>query len=371
MNTHNSNSQFLVICPPGLEQITYDDILAQKSESKNYELNIITGGIEVESELIHGLELNYHLKSATRILLRLAEFKCRDIPKLFNKLSKLNWKKYIWPNVEFKISCNKSRLFQTNKIEKAAIDSIKKYFQGSHLKKDKLEFFEKYNPSSTIFLRFDKDLLTVSVDTSGERLDKREQSIKFDSIAPIRNSFAYALIKDGLKELDNTEEINFYDPFCGSGTFLNEVRNLSSPILDRNFAFESFTQVNKPPSQLNIFNNIEGSDINNELIKKLKKSNIQCTCLDALEELPLKKNTIVITNPPYGLRVKNTNNERKGFFIKCFIIKALENPNIKLLSVVVPNDFSLPSTIDGYSYKKGIKFKNGGIAVTNHIYLAK
>ena len=52
---------------------------------------------------------------------------------------------------------------------------------------------------------------------------------------------------------------------------------------------------------------------------KLKKSNIQCTCLDALEELPLKKNTIVITNPPYGLRVKNTNNERKGFFIKCFI----------------------------------------------------
>lgn len=55
----------------------------------SYELSELVDGLQVSMTLEQGCLLNYYLKVPTKILLRIAEFKCRDLPKLFNKLKKL------------------------------------------------------------------------------------------------------------------------------------------------------------------------------------------------------------------------------------------------------------------------------------------
>ena len=55
-------------------------------------ISVDDGGILISVQTLQGFALNHILRSPTRILLRIAEFKARDFPKLFKKVSKLPWK---------------------------------------------------------------------------------------------------------------------------------------------------------------------------------------------------------------------------------------------------------------------------------------
>src|SRR5699024_8350978 len=114
--------------------------------------------------------------------------------------------------------------------EKAIIDSLRRKF--------KLSTFPKSGERIGIEVMVNRNIATVTIDTSGEGLHKRgyrEDSVK----APLRENLAAALV-----------DLSFYnpdrfllDPFCGSGTILIEAarkaRNIA-PGIDRDFDFKHF-----------------------------------------------------------------------------------------------------------------------------------
>ena len=89
-------------------------------------LKILEGGIELECEYFIGVQFNYFLKSANRVLLRLADFKARDLPKYYNKILSLPWTEYLnQAPTSFKIAASESRLNN----EKRLLDSTQEAFK--------------------------------------------------------------------------------------------------------------------------------------------------------------------------------------------------------------------------------------------------
>ena len=89
MHTH----EFFLICPIGLEKL-----LLKELEFKFPQITDIAfepGGVTINCSLELGLCLNKYLKTTTRILLRLKKQKCRDLPKLYQILRKVDWKHYL------------------------------------------------------------------------------------------------------------------------------------------------------------------------------------------------------------------------------------------------------------------------------------
>ena len=83
-------AQFYIIYPLGLSDL---GVLELKEKwglhypDQNLEiLSVDEGGVLISVTMLQGLSLNHILRSPTRILLRVAELKARDFPKLFNKI---------------------------------------------------------------------------------------------------------------------------------------------------------------------------------------------------------------------------------------------------------------------------------------------
>lgn len=298
------------------------------------------GGILIDLPLAKGFALNYWLKIPNRILLRFAHFRCRDIPKLFNKVSKLDWSPYFaGQNFEIKTTSHASRLFDDRKINTALEDALKKNLKAKEPKsraKKRVKYFKDWN----LFCRFENDWCTLSLDTSGERLGKRGYKTAI-GMAPLRENIAAGLY---LKMLFHAREENhshqltpstLVDPFCGSGTLLSEAALFFEPNLYRNYAFEFFPLMEEKkkdfpstlrPSALNLDISLfligidKSEDRVREANENLKSAGILSEDTGLLsadsmtKSFPLKmkkdifsdpKNEVWgFTNPPYGKRVK-------------------------------------------------------------------
>jgi putative N6-adenine-specific DNA methylase len=338
---------FFLQVPPGLENLAKQEfelkypILAP--ETPVPQVMVEKGGIIIELPLEKGFALNYWLKIPNRVLLRFAHFKCRDIPKLFNKVSKLKWAPY-FAGQKFQIhsSSHESRLFDDRKIVKAIEDALEKNFKASEPKaraKKRVRYFKDWN----LYCRFEDDWCTLSLDTSGERLGLRGYKVA-NGMAPLRENIAAALYLYMLfhfgEETRPSGELTpstLVDPFCGSGTLLTEAALFFEPNLYRNYAFEFFPlnedkkAAGEPqlrPASLNLdiplfLIGIDKSEERvNEVKENLKSAGINLAdsaflSSDSLTKtFPLKMNCDVfsdpnnevwcLTNPPYGKRVKTS-----------------------------------------------------------------
>lgn len=333
---------FYISCPMGLESIAWEEI------SHKWELylatstptaKIVLGGIAIDCDLESGLAINLFSKTANRVLLRVKEQKCRDIPKLFNIFSKINWKKFLKrDDVNFSISCHESRLFNTKKIQKACEDGLKKYFNANQLSqkiKDKKDSFHK----QTIFLRFDNDLLTISIDTSGDLLHIRGNQ-KFRGLASIRSTLASCLLRKVLKDQISYSLI---DPMCGSATFLKEARDFYE-LSERRFPFHDWDidiKINKILKDLP-YNALYGFDIDSNIIDKVKKESpsILFETKDIFkDQYEIIKDSIIIINPPYGKRVK-LSLPREDYF-QSLVDTLIKKFKPKKLGIILPLDIKL------------------------------
>ena len=108
---------FYLVISPGLEEISINEIeykwVSFFLDEKIPQIKKLAGGLELYLPLEKGVLLNQILKIPTRILLRFKEFKCRDLPKLFNKIKNIDWSPFLSEvPASLKISCHQSRLFQ-------------------------------------------------------------------------------------------------------------------------------------------------------------------------------------------------------------------------------------------------------------------
>ncbi len=392
---------FFIQVPPGLEELAKREFLlkfvALSPGSTLPEPVIEAGGLSIQLPMDVGVKLNYWLKLPNRILLRLAHFKCRDLPKLFNKVSKLPLGDYFaGQDFQFHISSNQSRLFDSRRIEKTLKDALEQNLKRQEPKKkakDRVLQWEGWR----FYCRFQDDWCDLSLDTSGERLGKRGSKTKV-GMAPLRENLASALYFSSLQQLDamtvdqiyqGEKEVLLVDPFAGSGTLLSESALFFRPNLERDFSFsylplflgkEASIAPPRDP-QLHGHTTMIAGELSEQQFQALEENlnavdreNTHLVLGDSfngnlkkvIAELnPTGEVAFCMTNPPYGKRVQ-TDQRLK---IADLLNQIFELHPFELVGILMPKEFPLPQ--NKYQLISKLHFSHGGTPVTYSMWKKK
>lgn len=264
---------------------------------------------------------NLCLHTALKILKPIHKFKANSNEELYSELYNYEWGNYMNESNTFIFDSVLSgnifthSLFVSQKAKDALVDK----FRDQNINRPNVDL--KY-PDFRFHLHINNNDCSLLLDSSGESLHKRGYRMS-TNIAPINEVLAAGIIK--LSGWDKS--IDFIDPMCGSGTFLIEAAMMASNIpanINRDeFAFEKW-----PDWDLDLFELIQ-----NSLLKKVKEPSISIYGYDKAPSAILKakqninqaslgdfisvnqssffettkssnKKLHLITNPPYGERLK-------------------------------------------------------------------
>ncbi|WP_343348533.1 class I SAM-dependent RNA methyltransferase [Terrisporobacter petrolearius] len=292
---------------------------------------------------------NIYLRCAERVHLKVAEFEAKSFDELFEGTKKVNWAKYIPFGAQFpisKASSIKSKLYSTPDIQsivkKAIVESLKKsYLETGLLKEDK----EKY----PIFVFIHKDKVTLTIDTSGTALHKRGYRERANK-APIRETLAAAIMELVPWKPGRT----LVDPMCGSGTLLIEaaMKGINmAPGMNREFISESWRIMDKKiwwdvrrEAYAKVDENIEfkiyGYDIDEEALE-ISRENAEIAGVadyiefnygDATEFTSNEEYGFIVTNPPYGERLEDTDTVKMLYKQLGYTFRKLRNWSYYLIT---------------------------------------
>ncbi|MBN1500151.1 MAG: class I SAM-dependent RNA methyltransferase [Spirochaetes bacterium] len=295
-----------------------ETVLGFELKNMGYESFVKENGrIILNTELSKIPELNINLRTAERIFIRLAVFKCLDFDDLYDNLLKISWADII--NEDGKIIVNfksvKSAIKSISNSQgiskKAIIETLKKRY--------KKDWFTETGADYKILVSLQNDMAEILLDTSGHGLNRRGYRAHHGE-APLRETLAASLID--LSRWRNDEVL--IDPFCGSGTILIEAalkgRN-TAPGLKSEFDSEKWDLIPQKfwdsarNAAKNKINNDElhlyGYDKDAEVIAIAKKNAskagvgdcITFACRDIKNFSESHKKAFIITNPPYGERL--------------------------------------------------------------------
>jgi putative N6-adenine-specific DNA methylase len=346
-----STYEFFLIYPITLVDLGKKELESKFKDTSYQELTLHKGGISLVGTLDFGMKLIHQLKIPSNILIRLQHFKARDLPKLYKKLTQFDWKPWLYTQFpRVKVSCKQSRLMHTKKIEKTFFDAISHRLKAQALPKKIIE-----NPiEQTYYLKIDNDEVTLSLQLTVAPLYKRKPFIGQSSVAPLRENFAaamYFLMTETTPDFDTV-----IDPMCGSGTILQEANTFGSDSQVISAIPTSYLRKQEKAEHQSI-----GMDVNNKIIQEHQKEDFGTFSIaDAFTNKCINKNSIVITNPPYGERIK-LDRPPKQYYTD--LIKAIQN-NIqpKAIGIIVPDKFRL-----SFDYKHRLPFNNNSQKVSFYI----
>ena len=299
-----------------------------------------TGGVRFTANS-HGLALaNLQSRLASRIVVRIAEFKALAFHELERAARKVEWSRMLAPGATFRlrVTAKKSRLYHSDAIAERVADAICRSVSGARRvdgpAKDEDELDERGDhsgphtvgvapdaASAQLFVvRFDHDRCTVSADASGELLHRRgyRQAV---AKAPLRETLAAAVL--AAVRYDPAKPL--VDPFCGSGTILIEAAMMArriAPGSKRSFAAERWPEMGAAPwrevreaaarAELpKAVSVIVGSDRDAGAIEAALSNAERAGVLDDLVLVQRPLSALVLlepagllaTNPPYGTRL--------------------------------------------------------------------
>lgn len=295
-NHENSTAQFFLVVLPGFEPEALRELKLWLPNLTNAKVE--HGGIEFEIDREIGLSLNRYLKVPTRILMRLADFGCRDFPKLYKKMRNFPWAEKLGRNVRpvFQASATNSRLRMKKRIESTCTDGWKASFTG-----------ELPTKEARILVRVKDDVVWMSLDTSGEILHKRGLR-QLTAEAPIRETTAAGLLYF-MKSFGMESTVELVDPMMGGGTFLLEAAGMFDRVDSREFQLAN-TEVNLEKPGETSFASFIGYERDQKTQQaaaanlKTTKSQIVGTDFFEAAPLPIGPKRWLITNPPYGERLR-------------------------------------------------------------------
>lgn len=300
----------------GLEDVLAEELIGLGANN----LEIGTRMVSFEGDLALLYKANIHCRTALRILRPVYEFKARNTDEIYKKVKAMNWFEHLTENSTFAIDAiTFSDYFTHSKFVAYRVkDAIADYFMQ---KTEKRPSVDTHNPDLLINFHIAHDKCTLSFDSSGESLHKRGYRVA-QTEAPLNEVLAAGMIlKTGWRG-----ESDFVDPMCGSGTLLIEAAmiamNVPPGIYRQNFAFEKWKNFNADLFET-IYNDdsgerefkykIHGSDISPDAIniaaQNIKSAGLEkCINLKVMSfakytEAPAEKG-ILVTNPPYGERIK-------------------------------------------------------------------
>lgn len=303
-----------VTCPRGLEAP-----LSQELEQlKCQDIRAVDGGVACKGGMEQVYRINLHSRTASRVLLRLTKSGYRNEQDIYKAAKNIRWTDWFDLEQTFKVKVEGKR---------AQVKSLD--FVGLKIKDAVCDVFRdacgarpsvgKIRPDIRIHAFIDERDIQIFIDTSGEALFKRGYR-QDTGEAPMRENLAAGLLL--LAGYDGTQP--FQDPFCGSGTIVIEaawIATRRAPGLMRRFGFEKLknfdaalwkklqheaeTQIRPAPAS------ISGSDNDRHMIRAAV-ANAQAAEVDtflrfevkdAQDTRPNGEGGILISNPPYGVRL--------------------------------------------------------------------
>jgi putative N6-adenine-specific DNA methylase len=211
------------VAAPGLEFLVENELRDLGVAA----LRRIGGGVEYSATQRQLYESNLHLRTASRIIVRLAEFKALTFADLERRAKRVPWEKVIAKAqaVTLRVTCRKSRLYHSDavaeRITRDLVERMKVDVSTTH--EDEAE--ESNESAQLIIVRFDRDRCTISADSSGAHLHQRGYRTSVTQ-APMRETLAAALVMASGWD----QRAPLLDPFCGSGTIPIEAALLAAQI---------------------------------------------------------------------------------------------------------------------------------------------
>ena len=303
-----------VTCPRGLEAPLYQEL----EQLKCQDIRAVDGGVACKGGMEQVYRINLHSRTASRVLLRLTKSGYRNEQDIYKAAKNIRWTDWFDLEQTFKVKVEGKR---------AQVKSLD--FVGLKIKDAVCDVFRdacgarpsvgKIRPDIRIHAFIDERDIQIFIDTSGEALFKRGYR-QDTGEAPMRENLAAGLLL--LAGYDGSQP--FQDPFCGSGTIVIEaawIATRRAPGLMRRFGFEKLknfdaalwkklqheaeTQI-RPASAP-----ISGSDNDRHMIRAAVANAqaaevdtfIRFEVKDAQDTRPNGEGGILISNPPYGVRL--------------------------------------------------------------------
>ena len=221
-----SSVEIFAVCLPGLEAVLAEEV----RELGLGKPKIVAGGVMFRGLWPTVWRANLSLRGASRVLVRIGELKAPHLSALEEDARRLAWNAFLRPDVPVRVeaSCIRSKIYHSGaaaeRIGKAitAVTGAPVIDEAAALK---------------VMVRIDRNICTVSVDTSGELLHRRgfKQAV---GKAPLRETQAALFLR--ACGYDGKETV--VDPMCGSGTFPIEAAEWAAGLMPgraRSFAFEN------------------------------------------------------------------------------------------------------------------------------------
>ncbi|MCI8631325.1 MAG: class I SAM-dependent RNA methyltransferase [Firmicutes bacterium] len=317
---------------------------------------------------------NLWLRSADRVLIKMAEFRALEFEDLFQQTKGIAWEEWIPPDGRFTVNGTsvKSKLHSVpacQSIVKKAIVSRLSEVYG-------MDTFPETGAAYTVKITLLKDRVTITLDTSGAGLHKRGYRV-MDVAAPMKETLAAAMVQLSFWRAGRI----LVDPCCGSGTIPIEAAMIGrsiAPGISRKFAAEEWEAIPKDiwkeerkaayaAIDYNTELEIYGSDIDGKAVAAARENAlaagvddcIKFSRLDVKEFRADEPSGIIISNPPYGERI----GEEKaiaaiyGAYNKFF----KENPTWSLF--LITTDKTVEQKIFGREADRRRKLYNGRLEV--------
>lgn len=264
----------------------------------------------------------YKSRIFSRILAPLIAFDCHSEKYLYKTAQNIDWSDFLTLTKTFAITSNvaDSNIRNSQYAGQILKDAIVDQFRENTTERPNVD---TRNPDLQLNLYIHENKARISVDLGGGSLHKR--GYRTESVeAPMQETLAATILQ--LSKWNGERPI--YDPFCGSGTLLCEafmkVGNIPAAYLRHKFGFlrlpdfdaavwnqvktKANNETREIPEDL-----IKGSDMSADAVKAVRANRNELPELgtikvrrSAFQDLEGFDNTVIVTNPPYGIRLGNT-----------------------------------------------------------------
>jgi len=298
----------------GLESIVADEVKAL-----GFETNTENGKIYFEGDERAIARANMWLRVADRVKIIAGDFKATTFDQLFEQTKAIPWEQYLPVDAAFPVQGKsvKSKLFSVPDcqaiVKKAIVERLK-------LAHKRIGFLDESGATFKIEVSILKDVVKLSIDTSGVGLHKRGYRTD-QGEAPLKETLAAALVYISKWNPNRP----FVDPFCGSGTIPIEAAMIGqnlAPGYNRDFISEDWPWMSekiwddvrleaedlaKYDQQLDI----TGSDLDPRMINIASNNAVEAGFADLIhwKQRQLRDfwspslDGVMIGNPPYGERI--------------------------------------------------------------------
>lgn len=297
-----------LITAPGLEQT-----LATEAREKGFKVtSVIAGGVTLRGDWPHVWRANLQLRGANRVLARIGEFRALYLSQLELNTREFDWAALLPQGAEVSVeaTCHKSKIYHAG----AAKERVENALSAHGYTVPEYAADAQFN----IRVRIERDLVTLSLDTSGDSLHKRGHKEAVNK-APMRETMASMF----LREAGYSGKEPLYDPMCGSGTFPIEAAEIARRLDSgraRTFAFQTLSNFDvdtfdamRSPVRPAAFDTY-GSDRDQGAVhmsaanaERAGVSDVASFSLAQIGDItpPCDTPGLVIANPPYGGRIGN------------------------------------------------------------------